>query len=90
MILVQRVPLYLDRELLDLIPMRTSQLEDSVRELLVLELYRLREISSGKAAELLGMERFEFVRYASRLGIPFLDMDSTEFQEEIMNLKEIE
>ncbi len=87
---MQRVPLYLDRELLDLIPMRTSQLEDSVRELLVLELYRLREISSGKAAELLGMERFEFVRYASRLGIPFLDMDSTEFQEEIMNLKEIE
>ena len=87
---MQRVPLYLDRELLDLIPMRTSQLEDSVKELLVLELYRLREISSGKAAELLGMERFEFVRYASRLGIPFLDMDSTEFQEEIMNLKEIE
>lgn len=87
---MQRVPLYLDRELLDLIPMRTSQLEDSVRELLVLELYRLREISSGKAAELLQMERFEFVRYASRLGIPFLDMDSTEFQEEIINLKEIE
>lgn len=83
---MQRVPLYLDRELLDLIPMRTSQLEDSVRELLVLELYRLREISSGKAAELLGMARFEFVRYASRLGIPFLDMDSNEFQEEIMNL----
>ncbi|KKM10737.1 hypothetical protein SY88_11595 [Clostridiales bacterium PH28_bin88] len=85
---MERVPLYLDRELLDLIPMRTSQLEDSVRELLVLELYRLREISSGKAAELLGMERFEFVRYASRLGIPFLDMDSTEFQEELMSLKE--
>ncbi|MBS3976484.1 MAG: UPF0175 family protein [Syntrophomonadaceae bacterium] len=86
---MHRVPLYLDRELLDLIPMRTSQLEDSVRELLVFELYRLREISSGKAAELLGMERFEFVRYASRLGIPFLDMDNTEFQEEILNSKEI-
>jgi predicted HTH domain antitoxin len=85
---MHRVPLYLDRELLDLIPMRTSQLEDSVRELLVLELYRLREISSGKAAELLGMERFEFVRYVSRLGIPFLDMDNTEFQEEILNSKE--
>jgi len=88
-VLMHRVPLYLDRELLDLIPMRTSQLEDSVRELLVFELYRLREISSGKAAELLGMERFEFVRYASRLGIPFLDMDNTEFQEEILNSKEI-
>jgi len=50
---------------------------------LFLELYRHHEISSGKAAELLGMEHFEFIRYASQIGIPFLDMDDAEFQEEI-------
>jgi len=55
----------------------------AIKEIAVLELYRRRDISSGKAAELLGMERFEFVRYASRLGIPFLDMDEMELDEEI-------
>ncbi|MFN3763868.1 MAG: UPF0175 family protein, partial [Anaerolineae bacterium] len=44
---------------------------------------RRREISSGKAAGLLGMERFEFVRYAARLGIPFFDMDETELAGEV-------
>jgi len=49
----------------------------------VLELYRQREISSGKAAELLGMERTEFIRYAARRGIPFFDLDETELTEEV-------
>jgi predicted HTH domain antitoxin len=42
------------------------------------ELYRLGKFSSGKAAEYLDMERFEFIKYASRLGIPFIDMDMEE------------
>ena len=53
------------------------------REMVLLELYRQRVISSGKAAELLGMERFEFARYASRLGIPFFDLDKGELAREI-------
>ncbi len=56
--------------------------EEAVKEVAVLELYRRRDISSGKAAELLGMNRFEFVRYAGRLGIPFFDLDETELIEE--------
>ena len=57
--------------------------EEKLKEYLVLELYRRREISSGKAAEWLGMERFEFIRYASRLGVPYIDLDEQELQEEI-------
>ena len=53
---------------------------EKLKELSILELYRRKEISSGKAAELLGMERFEFVRYASRLGIPFFDMSKEELE----------
>lgn len=44
-------------------------------EYLIPELYRLGEISGGKAAQFVDMERFEFVRFASRMGIPFIDMD---------------
>ena len=39
-------------------------------------------ISSGKAAELLDMSRWEWVRYASRLGIPFIDMTEDEWTTE--------
>lgn len=53
-----------------------------VREFVVLELYRRGSVSSGKAAGLLGMPRWEFVRYASRLGIPLFDMTEDEWQSE--------
>ena len=71
-----------DRELVDLLH-HVGRPEDKLKEYLVLEMYRRREISSGRAAELLGMARFEFVRYASRVGVPFFDLDRQEVQDEI-------
>ena len=68
-------------------PLADRPLDSFVKELVVLELYRRHMISSGKAAELLEMERFEFVRYASRLGIPFLDMSADELHEELAHLQ---
>jgi predicted HTH domain antitoxin len=57
-------------------------LEKAAREAVVLELYRRGIISSGKAAELLGMQRFDFVRYADKLGIPFFRMSKEEWEAE--------
>jgi predicted HTH domain antitoxin len=62
-------------------------LERAVRELVVLELYRRAAISSGRAAILLGMGRFEFIRYASSLGIPFFDMTEEEWEAELQRLE---
>ncbi len=76
------VTMEVDRELVDLLH-HVGRPEDKLKEYLVLEMYRRREISSGKAAELLGMARFEFVRYASRVGIPFFDLDQQELRDEI-------
>ena len=56
---------------------------DVARELIVLELYRQHRVSSGKAASLLGMDRVEFIRYSSGLGIPFFDMTEAEWQTEV-------
>jgi predicted HTH domain antitoxin len=63
-------------------PLADRSLDSFVKELAVLELYRRHLVSGGKAAELLGMERFEFIRYASRLGIPFMDMSPEEMAHE--------
>ena len=76
------ISLALEDELAALLHERHQPVEDSARELIILELYRRGAISSGKAAQLLDMTRWELVRYASRLGIPFFDMTADEWKSE--------
>lgn len=57
-------------------------LDEAAQELIVLELYRRHEVSSGRAAELLGMRLVDFIQYTSRLGIPFFDMTDEEWERE--------
>jgi predicted HTH domain antitoxin len=67
---------------------QTNQpVQEAGREMIVLELYRRGSISSGKAAELLGMPRIDFIKHASRLGIPFFDMSEDEWEAEKAALK---
>ena len=57
-------------------------IQEAAREMIVLELYRRGTISSGKAAEVLGMPRLDFIRHASHLGIPYIDMTPDEWEAE--------
>jgi predicted HTH domain antitoxin len=74
-------------DLVGLLESLNRPLEDAVRELIVLEFYRQRKISSGKAAELLGMSRIGFIEYSSRLGVPFFDVTPEELQAEVALLR---
>jgi predicted HTH domain antitoxin len=76
------VSIQVEEDLAALLSSSNQSLEQTARELIVLELFRRETVSSGKAAELLGMSRFEFIRYASRLGIAFLDLTEDEWQAE--------
>ena len=70
----------------DIIPIFTKkeeELANKIKELAVIELFREGKISSGKAADILGMQRFEFIRYISRQGIPYCDMDKEELERDI-------
>jgi predicted HTH domain antitoxin len=73
----------LDDDLLAVLPAVHPGPAEQVRELAVLELYRRRTITSGKAAELLKMERSEFIRYAGRLGVPYIELDEVEVEREL-------
>lgn len=70
-------------------PLTQGSLDAFLKELAVLELYRRRQISSGKAAELLKMERFEFVRFAARQGIPFIDLSDDETAAELTRVEQL-
>jgi predicted HTH domain antitoxin len=52
-------------------------------ELIVLELYRQRRISRGKAAELLGVPLAGFLERAAHADIPYFDLTSDELRREI-------
>lgn len=56
--------------------------EEAALEIIVLEPYRRGAITSSRAAELLGTDRFSFIADASGLGIPFIDMTKEEWDEE--------
>lgn len=76
------VTLNLEEDFAAVLHSLNQPISQSARELMALELYRCGTISSGKAAQLLEMSRWEFIRYASRLGIAFFDMTEDEWQAE--------
>ena len=86
---MSKVTIELDEDLAAVLHQLHQPMEQAVRELTVLELYRRRVISSGKAAELLGMPRLAFIQHASSLGIPFFDMAGDDWAAEQASLKEL-
>jgi len=79
----------LDQDLVDLLEELQRPAKKAARELIVLELYRQGEVSSGRAAQLLGKEREEFIRYASEKGIAYFQLDSDELQRELDTFKKL-
>lgn len=64
------VPLTVSEELVSFIG-SVDELADRAREALVLDLLRDVKISQGKAAELLGISRWDIMQLAAQRSIPF-------------------
>jgi len=77
----------LGEELGGLVATLGQPVEQAAREMIVLELYRRSLISSGKAAELLGVPRIHFIQRASELGIPYFRFTDEEWQTEVAQSK---
>ncbi len=73
----------LDQDLVALLEELQRPVKETARELIVLELYRQGELSSGRSAQLLGMERADFIRHASAQGIPYFQLRGDELRQEI-------
>ncbi len=67
-----------------------EQIQRRALEIIVLEFYRRRELSSGRAAELLGLDRFAFIRWSGELGIPYIDMTPEEWQQQLRTLESMD
>jgi predicted HTH domain antitoxin len=73
----------LDQDLIAVLEELHRPVKEAAHELIVLELYRQGDISSGKAAQLLKMRRDEFIRHASERGISYLQLTGEELRREI-------
>ena len=83
------IKLELDDGLVSLMHSENEPIEQTALELIVLELYRRRTITSGKAAEVLGVRREDFIVHSGRLGIPFFDMTREELEEDLRTLRSL-
>ena len=89
---MEATPIEIDRDLVALLEELHRPAKQAARELIVLELYRQGEVSSGRASQLLGKERKEreeFIKYASAKGIPCFQLDSGELQRELDTFKNL-
>ena len=60
---------------------------ERAREAAILELYRIGQITSGRAARDLGMSRVEFLNLANRHRIPSIQTTEAELDEEVRSLE---
>jgi predicted HTH domain antitoxin len=85
----EKITILIPSEILPIVAKKKKDIPSKVLEYLILELYRLGDISGGKAAQYLDMDRFEFIRFASRQGIPFVDMDKDELSDDFKRARSI-
>lgn len=81
--------LEIDEDFAELLGSSPEQIERSAPEMIVLQLYRCREISVGPAAALLGLDQLSFIRSSGSLGTPYLDMTPEEWQQELRVLDKL-
>lgn len=77
------VTVRLDDDLAAILDNAEEPIERVALEMIVLELYRRGTVSSGKAAELLGVPRYEFIQRASALGIPYFNITPEDLDAEV-------
>ena len=76
------VEVTMSKDLFEMLGFSKSRAEEAIKEFSVLGLYLEQRISAGKAAELLGVRKREFVRLLARRGIPYFDYTDEELDEE--------
>jgi len=84
--MVLEVPL--SKDLFSMLGFSRAEAVESLKEFSVLGLYLERKISAGKAAELMGVRKREFIRLLARKGVPYFDFTVEELEREFRTADE--
>jgi predicted HTH domain antitoxin len=83
------VTLEFPRDLLGALDIPASEVEDELRELIALALFREGRVSSGKAAELLGISKLDFVQLLAQHEIPYFTESPAELIDDVARLDQL-
>ena len=72
-----------------LLKMSDAEFAGELQFLAAVKLYELGRLSSGKAAELAGMERVEFLRSLAGIGVPAINLREEEVDLEVSAATEL-
>jgi predicted HTH domain antitoxin len=78
----------LSKDLYSRLGFSQREAEEAIKEFSVLGLYLEHKISAGKAADLLGIRKREFIRLMARKGIPYFDYSDRELENEFRAVDE--
>lgn len=78
-----KVEIELPRDLMVALDIPESELGRRAKEWVVLELFQEGEISAGKAGELLGLSKVDFLDLLDERKLPYLDSDPQELAHEV-------
>ena len=76
----------LSKDLFSMLGFSKAEVVESLKEFSVLGLYLERKISAGKAANLMGISKREFIRRLARKGIPYFDYTVEELEGEFQSV----
>ena len=65
-----------------------AELENQIRLMAALKMFELGKLSSGKAAELAGVSRVEFLDICGRYGVPVVQLTADELAQELETLSQ--
>jgi len=80
---VLKVEIELPQNLLAALGIPESELGRQAREWVLLELFQEGKISSGKAAEILGLSKAQFLVLLHQRNLPYLDADLKDLEREV-------
>jgi len=80
---VLKVEIELPEKLVAALDVPESELGKQAREWVLLELFQEGKISSGKAAEFLGLSKAQFLDLLNERHLPYLDADPGDLEREI-------
>jgi predicted HTH domain antitoxin len=83
------VELELPRDLLGALEVPEHELASALKRRIALGLFREERISSGKAAELLGLSKAEFIDLLDRHGIPYFTETTQELKAQVAAVREV-
>ncbi|MGH2561480.1 MAG: UPF0175 family protein [Thermomicrobiales bacterium] len=86
---MSRISLELDDDVAALLRQDNQPLDQTAREVIIMDLYRRAIISGGRAAELLGMDKRTFIRRADDRGIPYFQLTKEDLEAEFRASQEL-